>query len=374
MRIVINTKLSQQYNVAIYNTYMYEIVQRLVVQHPEHEFLLLLNPAFEPKNFQQKNITLQKILLKSKHNLSIQYWYNVTLAFIIKKFKADIVLHFDHRCSTTIKTPQIITLFNTLFIQNPNYFNTKELLFYKFFQKKYLQKAAAIVTTNNYSNQALQKHFKIAKNKIHTIPFGKKATVQQQLLNEIDKIKQHYTNGNAYFLYIGTTHTANNILTLLKAFSLFKKRLQSSMKLLFVIEPSKNDAAIKEKLKTYKYREDVIWLDKLHTKQLSSIISSAYTLIATNIQEESSFTIINTMQSKVSVACSNTDYFTEIVGNTALTFNPEDENDIAQQIMLLYKDENLRNQLIENAFIQSSQFSWENSAEKLWNMVEQCAN
>ncbi|MCZ2223882.1 MAG: glycosyltransferase family 4 protein [Chitinophagales bacterium] len=374
MRIVVNTKLLQANNIALYRIYIYELIQKLISQHQEHEFILLLDDAFEQINFTSKNIIQQKIKQKSNKAISIQYWYNISLPLIEKKYKADIVLHFNNRCSLTIKTPQIVVLYNTLFLEHPQFLVSSEKIFYKLLQKKILEKANRIITLSEYSKQVIQNHYKLSKDKIFSIPFGVLENNKRLSYKEQENIKQQYTDGCEYFVFSGTTEPLNNILTLLKAFSIFKKRLHSNMKLLLLIQPTKYDIAIKEKLKTYKYREDIVWLDNVDEPQQQAIISSAYALILTSYKEEYSVTIINAMQNGIPIAYNNTNFFSEITNDAALSFDTKNENDIAQQMMLLYKDENLRNQLIEKGIKQTKLLSWNKSAESLWKIIEQKAN
>jgi glycosyltransferase involved in cell wall biosynthesis len=46
--------------------------------------------------------------------------------------------------------------------------------------------------------------------------------------------------------------------------------------------------------------------------------------------------------------------------------------DIALKMEQLYKDENLRTKLIANAREQVKKFSWDKSAERLWDCVMKC--
>jgi glycosyltransferase involved in cell wall biosynthesis len=59
----------------------------------------------------------------------------------------------------------------------------------------------------------------------------------------------------------------------------------------------------------------------------------------------------------------------EAAGDAALYFNPKDHQDIADKMMLIYKDENLRKQLIEKGKLNVVKFSWEKSAELFWQSI-----
>jgi len=80
--------------------------------------------------------------------------------------------------------------------------------------------------------------------------------------------------------------------------------------------------------------------------------------------------IVEAMACGTPVLCSNITSMPEIADNAGWKFNPEDENDIAQKMMQVYKDETLRSRLIEMGFERVKHFSWNESAENLWKIME----
>ena len=74
------------------------------------------------------------------------------------------------------------------------------------------------------------------------------------------------------------------------------------------------------------------------------------------------------------VLTSSTSAMEEITGRNALYFNPEDFNDIADKMMMIYKDEDKRNQLIEKGKEIAANYSWKKSADLLWKAVLEAAN
>lgn len=62
----------------------------------------------------------------------------------------------------------------------------------------------------------------------------------------------------------------------------------------------------------------------------------------------------------------------EVGGEAALLVDPEKPEDIADKMGLIYKDERLRAKLIDAARIQKMKFSWDKSAEDLWEAIMKC--
>ena len=146
------------------------------------------------------------------------------------------------------------------------------------------------------------------------------------------------------------------------------------MKLLVIVASTNDDVAIKEKLATYKYKEDVLLLQDISEKDVAKITASAYALIDASLKKDYCITVIEAMQCSIPVACSNIGCLPEIVEDAALLFNPFDEKNIAEQLMLLYKDENLRNDLIEKGRKISSKISFENTVQSFYKTIEQAVN
>jgi glycosyltransferase involved in cell wall biosynthesis len=59
----------------------------------------------------------------------------------------------------------------------------------------------------------------------------------------------------------------------------------------------------------------------------------------------------------------------EIGGNAALYVNPDEPNDLAEKMQLIYKDENLRSKLIEKGLRQAATFNWNTATEKVWGAI-----
>ena len=59
----------------------------------------------------------------------------------------------------------------------------------------------------------------------------------------------------------------------------------------------------------------------------------------------------------------------EIAGDAGLYFDPSDHQDIADKMMLLYKDEQLKNQLIQKGVVVAKNYSWKKTADLMWQAI-----
>jgi glycosyltransferase involved in cell wall biosynthesis len=162
-------------------------------------------------------------------------------------------------------------------------------------------------------------------------------------------------------------------LNLLKAFSLFKKWQQSNMKLLIVGRTAWDHEEILEKIKTYKYREDVVLLGYVTDEQLARITGAAYALVYPSFFEGFGLPIVEAMQSGVPVITSNNSSMPEIGGDAALYADPSEPDAIAKHMLELYKNESYRSDLIGAGKTQAAKFSWDRAADELWQNISEAA-
>jgi len=71
----------------------------------------------------------------------------------------------------------------------------------------------------------------------------------------------------------------------------------------------------------------------------------------------------------VPVITSNTSAMPETGGSNALYASPNDPDAIATQMINLYRDENLRTNLMEAGIKQADRFNWSRSADALWENI-----
>ena len=124
-----------------------------------------------------------------------------------------------------------------------------------------------------------------------------------------------------------------------------------------------------EKLKTYKYRDDLVMLKYVADDELAKITASAYALMYPSFFEGFGLPILEAMQSGTPVICSNTSSMPEAAGEAALFADPKDPDAIAKQMLAIYKDESLRDELIQKGKLRSAEFNWDKTAELVWNAI-----
>lgn len=369
MRIAFNTRFLLNDYLEGYGYFIYECFRRITKTHPEHEFIFIFDRPYDKKFIFSQNVTAVVTSPAARHPLLWKLWYDVKVPAVLKKYKADVFVSCDGFCSLTTKVPQCMLIHDLSFLHYPSFMPKTHVLFYKHYTPKFLKKARVIVTVSEFSKNDILSQYNIEADNIDIVPNAAKDIFYPLTDIERDVVKNKLTNGKEYFIYAGAIHPRKNLTNLLKAFSIFKKKQMSNWKLVLTGRLAWKYKHFIDSLKTYKYREDVVLTGYLEERELVKVIGSAYALLYPSLWEGFGVPVLEAMRCHVPVITSENSAMQEIAKNAALYVNPNDHNDIAEKMMLLYKDENLRSQLIQKGKKISNQYDWDKSAELLWQNI-----
>ena len=92
-------------------------------------------------------------------------------------------------------------------------------------------------------------------------------------------ITDEYTDGNDFFIFIGSLHPRKNVANMLKAYDKFRDIQPSGVKMVIVGEHFFKTGDIKDALETMKYRADVLFVGRLEPLEIRNLLSSALALV-----------------------------------------------------------------------------------------------
>ena len=369
MIIAVNTRFLFNEYMEGYGYFISETFRRITKNHPEHQFIFIFDRPYDERFIFTSNITGISTGPPARHPLLWKFWYDFRIPAILKKYKADVFVSPDGHCSLGTKVPQCMVLHDLAFLHYPSFIKTSHLRYWKRSMSKFVHKARRIATVSEFSKEDIIKHYQTGSNKIDVVSSAGKKIFSPLSMEDKTAIKEKYTGGKDFYIYTGSIHPRKNLVNLLKAFSVFKKHQRSGMKLVLAGRMAwKNKQFVKD-LENYKYREDVVLTGYVKEQDLAGLTGAAYAMVYPSLHEGFGVPVLEAMQSSVPVITSGNSAMQEIAGEAALYANPADYKSIAQNMMLLYKDESLRQRLVEKGNERAKEFSWDRTADLLWKSI-----
>lgn len=370
MRIAVNTRFLLKDYLEGYGYFLYETFRRITEKYPEHEFIFLFDRPFDPRFVFQKNVTPVVAGPAARHPILWKFWYDVKVPSLLKKYKADVFVSCDGFCSLTTSLPQCLVVHDLAFLHYPEAIKKSHLLFYKKYTPKFLNKAKSVVTVSDFSKNDIIRQYGMISKQVDVVYSAAKEIFHPLTDAEKQEVKNKYTDGKEYFVYTGSIHPRKNLVNLLKAFSVFKKRQQSGMKLVLAGRLAWKYEIFIDNLKSYKYRDDVVVTGYLPEAELVGITGAAYAMVYASLFEGFGVPVLEAMKCQVPVITSAGSAMQEMSKDAALYANANSYTEIADKMMLLYKDENLRSELIGKSKTIADEYSWERTAALLWQAIQ----
>jgi glycosyltransferase involved in cell wall biosynthesis len=353
------------------NNFFYTFFSKLAISKPEHQFVFITSVDRGKNRSNTKNIIQIVSSPRMNNTFFWKIWLNYTLPNIARKHKADLIIHTGNVCSLRTQLPQFIFISDLSFSQFPAFFKPQQERFLKKNFKAFLEKAVGILTASDFLTRDLIERFAVDTNKISRFKITQADDFEPANWYEKDLIKSKYAEEKEFFLFTGEIHPRNNLVNLLKAFTFFKTRQKSNMQLIIISSSVSDDDPFLDIFNTYKYRKEVKILLDLPVTEVAKITAAAYAFIYPTLYEAMPIYALQAMQCDVPVVTSNVGAMAEMTRNASLKTDPSNFEDIAQKMMLIFKDETLRSKLITNGQPIMEQMLVENPKEQWWKIIEQ---
>ncbi len=374
MKIAVNTRLLLKDKLEGIGWFTYESLKRITQQHKEHDFIFIFDRPFHHDFIFGDNVTPVVIGPPARHPILYYIWFNYSLPKVLKKYKVDLFLSPDGYIPLVTKVKTLAVIHDLNFEHYPKDIPRFNRNYYKKNFPIFAKVASRIATVSNFSKQDIVEQYKVDENKIDVVYNGASENFIP-LKPAIQKlVREKYTGGKPYFLFIGALNPRKNLVNLLKAFDLFKKKDRSGTQLLIVGEKMFNTSEIFDTYDNLEFKADVIFSGRLNGIEIFRAMAAALALTYVSYFEGFGIPIVEAFYAETPVITSNITSTPEVAGDAAILVDPFSPEDIANALSKISLDENLRNDLIAKGNIRKLEFNWQKTADNLWNSMMKTIN
>jgi glycosyltransferase involved in cell wall biosynthesis len=375
LKVAVNTRLLIHNRLEGIGYFTLKTLEHLVKNHPEVEFIFFFDRKYSKEFVFAPNITPVVIPCPTRLPILWYLYFEYLLPYYIKKYKADILFSPDTYIPRKSKVPTLNTFHDINYEYNPKYIgNYWHRRYYLKFFPQYAKKSTRLICVSKYSKGDIMDFYDIAPSKIDVIYNAANEAYYQVSVEEKEKAKQELTQGKDYFYFVGAIHKRKNLINLFKAFDIFKENTKSDVKLVVVGTKKWWKGEMENCFKTMKHKDDVIFTGRLEAEKINLIANCAIALTFVSLFEGFGIPIVEAFAAGCPVITSNTTSMPEVGGDAALYCDPYLAQSIAEKMEDIYNNPSLRAELIEKGFEQNRKFSWEKSAQMLWNAIQKTIN
>ncbi|HET8829583.1 MAG TPA: glycosyltransferase family 1 protein, partial [Pelobium sp.] len=325
MRIAVNTRLLIKDNLEGIGRFTFETLRRLVINHPEVEFIFCFDRKFDPEFIFAPNVKGVVVYPQARHPFLYYIWFQYRLPKVLEQEKVDLLLSPDGFIPLTGNIKTLSVIHDIAFEHITNGVDWLHQLYYKYYFPKFAKQATRVITVSEFSKADLMQTYQLNADKIDVVYNGVSSAFRQT-----DKLLKDEI---PYFIYVGAIHPRKNVLNLLKAFEAFKtQNPELNHQLLLVGRKSWQLVAIVKYLKKMKFRRDVLFNKNVTDEDLNLLINNATALVYPSFFEGFGLPVIEALSCGTPVITSKGTAMEEIAQDAAHLFNPENIDELTKKL------------------------------------------
>ncbi len=337
--------------------YMQKLIQNLAKLHSDHRYTILLGRHDDPAGLELPDKFVYK-----RANYSIgSFGEQIGLNRILKKLQPDLVhfgmtqqpIRYKGRKVTTIHDLTTIRFENPA--RNRWVFKLKQKIYEKVV-KNAAQNSAYVITPSQYVKKDVAQYATISPDKIFvTYEAADRITAPAKPVPRLE--------GKQFIMYVGRAMPHKNLVRLVRAFELLRKKYPS---LMLVLAGANNpnyhrlSALVTEK----RLAHSIVFTDFVSEGELRWLYQNCAAYVFPSLSEGFGLPGLEAMMHGAPVVSSKATCLPEIYGNAAHYFDPLSVPDMATKIHEVLSRANLRLELIRRGQAQAAKYSWRRTAHQ----------
>jgi glycosyltransferase involved in cell wall biosynthesis len=335
MLIAVNTRFLIKDKLEGIGWFTYETMKRLTHNHPEHTFLFLFDREPDPEFVFGKNVKPIRVWPPARHPYLWKYWFDYALPSVFKRYKPDLFISTDGFLSLKSDIPTLLVVHDLGFEHYPEHVTGIASNFYRKYMPLYAKKATRIITVSEFSKKDIVKLYHVAPDKIDVAYNGANDKYIPISQNEQQAVRNRYTGGKPYFLYVGSVHPRKNVKNLLLAYDALRKEHLTEHQLVIAGRMAWKTDETKQVFEQMQFKNDVVFTNHLLLSELTKVMASADAFVYPSLFEGFGIPIVEARYCGVPIITSDRSSLTEVGGPNALYFDP-DRVDLIKDAMKLF--------------------------------------
>jgi glycosyltransferase involved in cell wall biosynthesis len=349
--------------------YSYEVVKRMVLAHPEDQFVFLFDRKPHQDFLFANNIEPVFVPPPARHPILFKLWFDYAIPRVLNKKAPEVFFSPDGFCSLTYEGKTVLVIHDLAYQSFPEHLKKADLWYYKHYMPKFIRRAdQLIVISEEVASQIRHHHPDLAEGRLHVIHNGVREDFVPVSIEAQNTIRNKFTEGNDYFLFVGAIHPRKNVGRIIEAFERYRNSSNRVRKLVICGRFAWKSGDIQQQMEQSEYSRDIIMLERVSNEELIGLAGSAHALLYPSLLEGFGLPVLEGFRAETPVITSNISSMPEVAGDAAILVDPYSADSIAAAMRML-DDSKIRTEYITKGRERVKLFSWQKTAEKVYNVL-----
>jgi glycosyltransferase involved in cell wall biosynthesis len=233
-----------------------------------------------------------------------------------------------------------------------------------------IRKASTVIAVSASTKSDIVKHFGAKEDKITVTYEG--VSDDFGILPNRDKIRERimvkYGISKPFIFYTGVWRNHKNIVGLIKAFDIFKKEFGDAYQLVLGGKEDPFYPEVKKTIRDLRLEKDIVCPGFIPAEELCQFYNICSLFVIPSFYEGFGLVGLEAFASGAPVISSRITSLPEVLGESALYFDPNDHNEMAGVMKKVLASNDLKEKMIESGYRRVEDFSWRRMAEETYRI------
>ncbi|NQT34774.1 glycosyltransferase family 4 protein [bacterium] len=282
------------------------------------------------------------------------------LSYTISRLRPQVYFSPGFNPPLRCAAPFIFTIHDLIHIDVAEECNMTKKLYYRSIVRPAIKQAFRILTVSNYSKQRIISWANVSEEKVIVVGNG----VSSGFITDGPR----QDRDKPYLLFVGNSKPHKNLERLLAAYA--RSGISDDVELVLC---APNEPRIHDWINKNGLQGKVFITGILSGSDLACYYRGAVGLLFPSLYEGFGLPVLEAMACGTVVLSSAVTAIPEVTGDAALFIEPSDVDSIADGMKRLAADDELRNDLRRRGLERADMFSWDRTAEVIWQVILQAA-
>ena len=291
-------------------------------------------------------------------------WEQLAQPFALRRDRPDL-LHATAFVTPIIsRFPAVITVYDLSFALFPELFRGPNQTYLRTFTRLSVKRACRVIAISDHTRHDVNRLYGVPLDRIDVAYPGVDVRFQPMPHDAVEAFRRKHNLPDRFFLYLGTLEPRKNLSRLIDAFAwLTAAHPKARLQLILVGGKGWMYEELFAKVRSLGLEERVRFAGFAPDEDLPLWYSAATALVYPSTYEGFGMPPLEAMACGTPVVASNAASLPEVVGDAALTIEPEDVSGLAGAMQRVWDDAALRVELSRRGIDQAKRFTWEATAQ-----------
>ncbi|QQS61669.1 MAG: glycosyltransferase family 4 protein [Candidatus Moraniibacteriota bacterium] len=298
------------------------------------------------------------------------FWTQIGLSWEMLFSPVEVLFVPSHTIPWISPKKTVVTIHGLEYERIPKGYSWYARTFMRFFVRRSCERASRIIAVSEATKKDIISFYHIDPNKITVVYEGPGFFQEKDVSVSGKDISKKLKEVDTFFLYLGRLEYRKNIIRIIEAFSIIKKRKKIKQKLILAGSPGYGYKDIKKTLRKSSFSKDILELGYVNEQEKIWLLKNADILIFVSLSEGFGLPIMEAQKMGIPLVVSDLPVFREIAGEQSFFVDFLNSNDISEKIGEVLDNSKETQERILLGKENVRRFSWEKSAQEVSSIIK----